>query len=236
MATDCELSVVIPAYREAENLRLLLPRLRRVLGSLGVRHEVLVVDTSSPQDETPQVCLDHEVRYLPRRGGNDYGDAVRTGLSEAGGEFILFMDADGSHAPEFISSLWRHARTADVVVASRYLPGGGTENPVSLILMSRILNFVYAKVLGIMCRDISNSFKLYRADLIRSVPLRCRHFDIVEELLIRAHGRSDSLRIVEVPFLFKKRLFGDTKRNLPLFILSFCTTLLKLYCIRLFGR
>jgi dolichol-phosphate mannosyltransferase len=235
MTGQCELSVVIPAYREAENLRLLLPRLRKVLDRLGIPCEVLVVDTSAPQDDTPQVCQDHEVRYAPRSGGNDYGDAVRTGLSLAAGRYILFMDADGSHAPEFVPSLWCHAGEADVVVASRYVQGGGTENPVSLIVMSRMLNFVYAKVLGIKCRDISNSFKLYRADIVQSLPLRCRHFDIVEELLIRAHGRKKSLRIIEVPFLFKKRLFGETKRNLPLFVASFTTTLVKLLWFRLVG-
>ncbi|MCC6356024.1 MAG: glycosyltransferase [Verrucomicrobiae bacterium] len=236
MAADCDLSVVIPAYREAENLRLLLPRLNRVLSSLQVRSEVLVIDTKTPQDETPQVCQDHGSRYVPRTCGNDYGDAVRTGLSAAAGEFILFMDADGSHAPEFIPNLWLHARSADVVIASRYVLGGGTENPISLILMSRLLNILYAAVLGIKCRDVSNSFKLYRADLIRTLPLRSRHFDVVEELLVRAHGRANPLKILEVPFLFKKRLFGETKRKLLPFILSFYTTLLKLFCIRLFCR
>jgi len=236
MAGHCDLSVIIPAYREAENLRLLLPRLRRAVDSLAIEHEVLVVDTPVPQDETPQVCGDHGVRHIPRRGGDDYGDAIRTGLAEAAGEFIIFMDADGSHAPEFIPRLWDRVGEADVVVASRYVAGGGTENPTSLILMSRLLNFVYARVLGIPCRDVSNSFKLYRGDLIRSVPLRSRHFDIVEELLIRAQGRKPSLRIIEIPFLFKKRLFGSTKRNLPLFMLSFYTTLLKLFWIRMLGR
>lgn len=232
----CDLSVVIPAYREAENLRLLLPRLRRVLDALGAPYEVLVVDAPSPQDETPQVCQDHGVRHLARSGGSDYGDAVRTGVAASSGESILFMDADGSHAPEFIPRLWQHVAEADVVVASRYVEGGGTENPTSLILMSRLLNFAYSKVLGIPCRDVSNSFKLYRADLIRGVPLRSNHFDVVEELLIRAQGRKHPLRIIEVPFLFKKRLFGDTKRNLPLFILSFYTTLLRLFWIRMLGK
>lgn len=235
MADQLDLSVIIPAYREADNLRLLLPRLVRVLGDMGVRHEVLIMDTDPSKDETPAVCREWPVKRVPRAGGDDYGDAVRTGIREAVGRTILFMDADGSHAPEFIPALWDHVASNDVVIASRYVEGGDTENPWSLILMSRVLNVVYSIVLGLDCRDVSNSFKLYRADLLKSLVLRCRHFDIVEELIVKARLHAGRLRIKEVPFLFKKRMFGETKRNVPLFVLSFYVTLLRLLYVRMSG-
>ena len=70
--------------------------------------EILVVDTPMPRDETPIVCKKHGARYLPRRGGSLYGHAIRTALEEARGEWVIFMDADGSHNPGFLPDLWRY--------------------------------------------------------------------------------------------------------------------------------
>jgi len=233
MTNDVQLSIVIPAYQEAENLRLLLPRLVNTLTGLNITHEILVVDTNPPKDETPLVCQAWPVRHILRQGGECYGDAVRTGIAMASGEKILFMDADGSHSPEFIPSMWQYAREYDVVIASRYAHGGDTENPWCLIVMSRMLNIVYAVVLGLKCRDVSNSFKLYGGDILRSLQLRCRHFDIVEELLVMASAKSPKLSILEIPYIFKKRLLGETKRNLVVFMISFLATLAKLFWRRI---
>jgi dolichol-phosphate mannosyltransferase len=233
-----DLSVVIPAYLEEENLREMLPRLLTVLSKTGVTHEVLVIDTLKPIDLTHEVCaeLGPPVRYLNRTVGNNFGDANRTGIKESIGKWVLFMDADGSHSPEYIPSLLDHMGKADLVVASRYVQGGATENPASLVLMSRILNFVYAVALGIGCRDVSNSFKLYRGDVLKEISLRCDHFDIVEEIFVKYAATLDRPRIVEVPFVFKKRRFGDTKRNLPMFVFSFFVTLIRLVLIKFMSK
>lgn len=227
-----DLSVVLPAYREEENLRLLLPRLLKSLAGLGASSEVLVVDTMESMDLTAEVCAEHGVRHLNRQGGNSYGDAVRTGLHQARGAYILFMDADGSHTPEFIPHLWSGRGPGRVVIASRYVAGGDTENPRSLIAMSHVVNFVYALVLGIRCKDVSNSFKLYPSEVVRPLNLRCSNFDVVEELLVKAVRRQRDLALVEVPYVFKKRMFGQTKRNLLLFMLTYLYSLLRLR----FGR
>ncbi len=231
-----ELSVVIPAYLEEENLRLLLPRLAAVFAELRIPHEVLVVDTAEPMDNTAAVCAAHGALHVPRSGGNLYGDAVRTGIARARGRHILFMDADGSHSPEYIPQLWRHAAENDIVAASRYVHGGATENPRLLIFMSRLLNVVFRVVLRIGCLDVSNSYKLYRADLLKSLRLTCGNFDIIEEILIKCSLKKRGLRIREIPFVFKKRMFGQTKRSLFRFILSFYWTLLKLLLLKAAGK
>lgn len=227
MNNNIEFSVVIPAYKESENLRILLPRLTKTLKELTSKFEVLVIDTMSPMDNTPAVCIDLGVGYINRTGGNDYGDAIRTGISKANGEFILFMDADGSHPPEFIRELFPWRKEFDVVVASRYVAGGDTENPKILILMSRVLNMSYSLILNLKCKDVSNSFKLYRKSQIQNIDLHCRNFDIVEEILYKLNKRQN-IKIKEIPFIFKKRLYGESKRNLSLFILTYIFTLLKL--------
>ncbi len=222
------LSVVIPAYLEEENLRLLLPRLRDVLISLGVRHEVLVVDTHEPMDNTREVCDRNMVRYLNRTGDNFFGDAIRTGIREASGEFTLFMDGDGSHPPEFIRNLYAALGDNDIVIASRYIEGGSTDNIRVLILMSLVVNLLYSIVLNLRCKDVSNNFKLYRTYLLKDLKLSCSNFDIVEEILFKIKRARDNVKIREIPFSFKKRMFGHTKRNLFAFGFSFITTLIRL--------
>jgi dolichol-phosphate mannosyltransferase len=222
------LSVLLPAYQEEENLRILLPRILAAQRSLEVASEVVVVDTSTPMDATRELCEQFGVRWLARQGGNAFGDAYRTGIAHARGEFILFMDADGSHPPEWIPRLFRFRDQYDVVIASRYVEQGYTENSRTLVLMSRVLNWTYSFVLGLDCKDVSNSFRLCRAAQLRTLTLRCNNFDIVEEVLIKLNRAVPELRIHEVPFTFKQRMFGKTKRNLLAFMFSYVVTLVRL--------
>jgi dolichol-phosphate mannosyltransferase len=228
MQSKVRLTVVLPSYLEAENLRLLLPRLNATLSQTEKDSEILVVDTIKPLDETAEVCRINDARYINRISSNSFGDAVRTGIEEAQGDYVIFMDADGSHYPEFIPNLYRYRKEYDIIIASRYTDGGFTENNRFLIFMSRTVNTMYSLVLGLQCKDVSNSFKLYRADLLKNVALYCNNFDIIEELLFKIKQRNKMVRILEVPFSFKKRMFGDTKRNLMLFAISYLFTLLKL--------
>ena len=232
MTEQIELTVVLPAYLEEENLRLLLPRLRATLDALALPWEVIVVDTMLPMDKTVDVCRANRCDYAPRVGGNNFGDAVRTGIKQSRGRWVLFMDADGSHPPEFIADLWRGREEATVVIASRYTAGGTTENSMALIWMSRLLNVTYSLILGLRCRDVSNSFKLYPGSALRRLTLICDHFDIVEEILYKLVKGKDRLSIKEIPFAFKKRMFGETKRNLMLFVLSYLFTIVRLRSMR----
>lgn len=228
MPDNIVLSVILPSYMEEENLRQLLPRLMTVLSGLGVAGEVLVVDSMLPLDETREVCESSGATYLNRSGGNYYGDAVRTGIHHARGDFVVFMDADGSHPPEFIRNLWNSRDEGDVVIASRYIEGGATDNSRTLVLMSLLVNLIYALVLNLRCKDVSNSFKLYRSHHLKQLQLHCQNFDVVEEILFKIKCQDRCVRIKEIPFTFKKRMFGTTKRNLFTFVFSFIVTLLKL--------
>ncbi len=222
-----DLSIVIPAYLEEENLRILLPRIIAIAKTLTNAAEIIIVDTFEPLDQTKQVCEELKVRYVTRKISNDFGNAVRTGIAEAKGKYLVFMDADGSHTPEFIEKLYNLRDDYDVVIASRYIKGGHTENSSSLVFMSRILNLIYRLVLGLKCHDVSNSFKLYQADQLKSIDLYCANFDVVEEILFKLN-RKYKVKIKEIPFTFKKRMFGDTKRNLLVFMFTYFFTLIKL--------
>jgi dolichol-phosphate mannosyltransferase len=228
LSAEVELSVVLPSYLEEENLRILLPRLNHVLRRDDEPFEIIVVDTPQPMDDTREVCEEQGARYLPRKGGESYGAAIRTGVAASKGRLVLLMDADGSHSPEFMPTLLAERGRADVVIASRYIAGGHSENSLPLRWMSITLNLSYALILGLRCKDVSNSFKLYKGDQLRALRLKCENFDIVEEILFKLARGNPGLKIVEVPFTFKKRMFGETKRDLIAFIFTYLYTIIKL--------
>jgi dolichol-phosphate mannosyltransferase len=227
------MSVVMAAYSEAENLVNLLPRLLAVLDQTAGSFEVLVVDSEQPLDATEEVCARWGVRHVRRQGGDTYGDAIRTGLALARGEWVVLMDADGSHDPEFIKLLWDERTGADVVIASRYVPGGSTENPRLLVAFSRLLNHPFAMALRMPARDVSNSFRLYRADCLSGLVLESDHFDIQEEILARlVWSPVHPARVAEVPFSFARRDHGSSKRNMPVFLIAFLRTMWRLQRLR----
>lgn len=228
MSENYDLTIILPAYQESENLALILPRLRAALSSNIHNYEIIVVDTMQIMDNTKEICHVNMVTYVQRINGNKYGDAIRTGISNAKGEKIIFMDADGSHDPEFIHDLYQYKNSHDIVIASRYVEGGGIENPWHLVLMSKILNFSYALILQIKCKDLSNSYKLYDAKQLKNISLYCNNFDIVEEIIYKISKNNKPIKIKEIPYVFKKRIFGETKRSLVLFVFSYFFTMIKL--------
>ncbi len=224
------LTIFIPAYEEAENLAVLLPRLVSTVSAIEANYEILVVDTVKPKDNTKEVCeaITGNVRYVNCHDFDSYGQAVRTGINLAQGKYLITLDADGSHEPEFIPKLYRERDSYDVVIASRYTQGGGTENSKILIFMSWVLNLTYSTVLGLNCKDVSNSFKLYKTEELKRLTLRSNNFDIIQEILVKLKRIKKDLKIKEIPFTFKSRMYGETKRNLPVFMLTYIFTLIKL--------
>jgi len=142
------------------------------------------------------------------------------GVATSGGIWVA--------AGEWLPKFYEHHAMHDVVVASRYVDQGVTENGLILVLMSRVLNLSYSLVLGIDCKDVSNSFRLYHAADLKALDLKCSNFDIVEEILVKMVRKNPHLLIKEIPFTFKQRMFGKTKRNLVAFIATYALTMIKL--------
>lgn len=236
MSDTLDLTVALPAYEEADNLRALLPELRRVLDGLGASYEIVVVDTPEPRDGTPEVCAAHGARHVPRVGGLRYGHAVATGIAASRGRWVVFMDADGSHEPEQVARLWEARHDADLVIASRYTRGGRTDNPAALVAMSLAVNLAFRVALGLRCADVSNSFRLYRGDDLRALTLSCQNFDVVEELLVRITLDRPGYRVLEIPAAFRTRRAGVTKRELVPFVRSYVGTLRRLRAVQRAAR
>jgi dolichol-phosphate mannosyltransferase len=230
-----KLIVIIPALDEQLSLQQLLPLVVSELSSLTEwNSEILTVIGVGSAESDIQEILDSGAVPVIRGPSNTFGDAIRTGLQVAQNynpECILIMDADGSHSPKTIPRLVKTMSQGnfDIVIASRYTPGGGSHNSLLLKLMSRLLNFTYSMVLGIAAKDVSTNYKIYRADLLSNIHLVCQNFDVVEEILLEIKRiKNGNLVIKEIPDHFEKRVLGESKRNLMLFILSYVTTLFRL--------
>lgn len=226
------LTIMIPAYREGASLKTLLPRIQTAASELTPHHEILIVDTQEPIDDTYDVCAHYGARHVFRRGGNSYGDALRTGIAEARGHFVLCMDADGSHNPTYFASMWAKRDVWDIVIGSRYAPGGHTENPAILIAMSYVVNWTFRIAFNIAVKDVTNSFRLYRKSALKRLRLESNDFDVLEELLIKAVTYSPPSSVGEVPVTFEKRKAGESKRKLVQFAFGYLSTLRRLKKIK----
>jgi dolichol-phosphate mannosyltransferase len=222
------ISIIIPSYREGDNLEIIIPKIIKILKEITNNYEILIIDTLNPLDNTKEIADKYKVKYINREKDNTYGSAIKTGIKFATGKFIIIMDADGSHPPEMIKNLWEYRNEYDIVIASRYVEEGQTENKLILILLSKILNIIYSLVLNIKCKDISNSFRLYKSEYLKKINLISSNFEIVEEILYKLIKTFSDIKIKEVPFTFKKRIYGKSKRNLISFAISYIYILIKL--------
>lgn len=224
-------SIVIPSLNEQDNLYVLLPEVQLVLREIDVQTEVVVVIGRNEHPNSYPQDLGDGYRYIRRDPSDSFGDAIRAGIasSDPSSEFIIFMDADGSHSPRSLVKLINAPEQEDIVVASRYTRGGLTGNSYILRVMSRVLNFAYRIVLGISCNDISTNFKRFRrADLVQ-LNLTSNNFDIVEEIVFRVKSlRGRDFSILELPDHFAERQNGVSKRRLGPYIVSYLLTLVTL--------
>ena len=115
----------------------------------------------------------------------------------------------------------------DIVIGSRYIKGGKTDNPFILVFMSYVLNISYRLFFRLNVSDVSDSFRIYKSEIVKGLNLQCENFDVVEEILIKAN-LNKSLNIKEIPIVFNKRMYGESKRDLFRFILSYIGTIKKL--------
>jgi len=225
-----DLSVIIPALREEANLRGLLPQLASTLEATGAGYEILLV--VGPDDVATQrlaTVLGDRVRTLAE-DGRGYGSAVRTGIRAARGRYVVTMDSDYSHPPDFLRAMWDQRHAADLLVASRYVAGGRATMPLTRTILSRTLNLVFRRGLSIRVRDMSSGYRLMRADAIRGLTLHARDFDLVQELLVKAYCAG--WRVAEMPFHYRPRQHGRSHVALLRFGIAYLRSFRRLWTLR----
>jgi glycosyltransferase involved in cell wall biosynthesis len=222
------LSIIIPALNEEANIGELIPALHKVASQISPQYEIILVDGGSV-DNTREVAkrLKAKVIVQRRRG---YGGALTEGFDTALGDYILTLDGDLSHSPDFIPQMWEARAEAEIVVASRYAPGGSSETSLLRRALSKILNKVFTAGLSLPLKDISSGFRLYHASLVHDLNLTSSDFDILEEVLIK--GYAQGWRIKEIPFHYMPRKSGTTHVRLLRFGISYLRTFGRMWRLR----
>ena len=222
--------LVLPTYNERENLepmvRAALPR----LASTGRPHKVLVVDDGSPDgtgdlaDRLAREMAEVEVLHRDRKEG--IGPAYLAGFERAlrdGAELVLEMDCDFSHDPADLPRLIAAADDADLVLGSRYVPGGGVTDWGPLRRLVSRGGSLYARlVLGVPVRDLTGGFKCFRREVLERLPLPqvgTDGYGFQIEMTYRA--LKAGFRVKEVPILFRDRRVGSSKMSTRIAVEAF---------------
>ncbi len=166
---------------------------------------------------------------MERQTEPGYGNAFRQGIARCRGEWILTLDADGSHDPNFIRSVWAQRDTAEVVIASRYADGDA-RMPYSRLVMSKLLNRFVGRLLSLPVQDLSSGYRLYRRSALDNIELSGRDFNVLVELLTKLYLRGYQIR--EVPFFYKPRGEGRSKAALVRFAQSYLRSCWNLWRLR----
>lgn len=228
MQPSSDLTVAIPALNEGPNLARLLPELRDVLDSLSIHYEILIV-TRDADEATSQAAAQSKARLIEQTKPG-YGGALVAAFEEASGTYVLTMDADLSHPPVFIREMWKQRKTAEVIIASRYVPGGGAEMPKTRWLLSRTLNAFFRIGLDLPIRDLSSGYRLYRLDAVRERLPRATDFDVLPELVVRLYAQG--WRAKEIPFDYAPREHGTSHARVLKFGVAYLRTFKSLWALR----
>jgi dolichol-phosphate mannosyltransferase len=221
-AMEAALWVVIPTYNEAANIEPILSAANGELERLSRRFRVLVVDDASP-DGTGAIAdavaakLD-TVEVLHRQAKTGLGHAYLAGFAralEGGAELVIEMDADFSHDPRYLGDLLAASEEADLVLGSRYVPGGGVRNWGLLRRLVSRGGSLYARtILGVEVNDLTGGFKCIRREVLETIDLdSVRAEGYVFQIEVTYRALLAGFRVREIPIVFSDRTVGASKMS-----------------------
>ncbi len=226
--------IVVPTYNERDNVRAIASQFLAALPGC----ELLFVDDNSPDGTGPLLdelaAAEPRIHVMHRAGklglGTAYIEGFGWGLAR-GYDYLFEMDADGSHDPKYLPQMLGLAEDgADVVVGSRYVPGGGTENwGLGRKLISRGGGLYARTVLGIDIRDVTAGFVCWRRAALEAIDLATitsNGYSFQIEMKYRAVNKQ--LRVVETPIVFIDRRVGQSKMSRAIFV----EALVKVWALR----
>jgi dolichol-phosphate mannosyltransferase len=211
--------VSLATYNERDNLRPLVEQIQAALPAA----DILIVDDNSP-DGTGRLAdelaaADPRVKVLHRPAKLGLGTATLTAMRYAidhGYDYLQNMDADFSHPPRYLPAMMAGMADHDVMIGSRYVAGGGTENwPASRLAISRAINALVRFLMRVPVRDASGAYRCYRVSNLAAADLGATHsrgYSFQQEVLFRVH--KTGARLGETPIIFENRRAGKSKVNL----------------------
>ena len=227
-----DFSLIIPTYNEREQLVSLVEQIFAACSASHLQPEVIIVDDNSPDGTgacAARLAERYPLRVVHRPAKLGLGSAVLDGCAVAGSDVIGVMDADFSHPPQLLPSLFAALSrlNADMVVASRYIPGGDTIGwPLSRRLMSRIACWAARPLTPV--RDPMSGYFLIRKERLAALRTKASGFKIGLECIVRAAPAT----VAELPYVFADRVGGRSKMGAAE-VLRFGRQLLSLVAFRL---
>jgi len=225
------LSLIIPTFKRKTDLEALLPQLKEVLKDTP--HEIIIVNVKKKMS-LPEVAEKFDAQFLNlshlRRRERKYGRALISGLGAARGDLIITMDADYALKPTFILDMLEARDKGEVIIGSRFVPEGSSKVSFLRRQFSRVANALLRRLLALPVKDISSGFRMYQRRIFDDFTLSARHFDILEEILVKAHAYG--WKFHEIPFADHPRRRRESIFRSWLVTFSVLSTLFKMWQLR----
>ncbi|NIP40972.1 MAG: glycosyltransferase [Candidatus Aenigmarchaeota archaeon] len=188
-------SIIIPTKNE--------PSIQELVDEIGreieQKHEIIIIDKSEKKPRVKGASV-----YAQKSDG--LGNAVLEGLKVSMGNPIVIMDGDGSHDPKDLAKMLEKAKDFEIVMGSKFVPGGKAHYSFSRLLISKVFNTLARIILGINVRDSMSGFAVIRRGVFERIELRPRGFKIVLETLYKSKAN-----VFEYPITFRERMGGESK-------------------------
>lgn len=194
---------IIICTKEEPYIYTLVKEIKKIMKN----YEIIIVDKS----RVVPMFSDKNIKVIKQKS-DGLGSAVLEGLKESKGDIIVTMDGDGSHRPEDLLKLIEKTKDFDIVIGSKYIKGGKTEDKAYRILISRIYCFFTSLVLGLNVKDNMSGFAAIRRSVYNKINLNPKGFKINTEILYKA--KKFGFKSTEVPIVFIKRKKGKSKGNI----------------------
>jgi len=193
------------------------------------RAEIIVVDDNSPDGTAAALkkTFGNSIRLIVRKNTRGLGSAIADGIRKARGEVIIGMDADGNHDPKHIPSLLSAMDTAGLVVGSRFIAGGGMTG-ILRSLASGMFN-VFLRFLGFPVTDSTSGYYAVRKKILRMLNIHTIYYGYGEyHLRLVWRAKMMGVVIAERPVYYPKRRYGQSKSVLPIMLITYMRTALRL--------
>jgi dolichol-phosphate mannosyltransferase len=226
-------SVVLPTYDEREGIAELVAEVVAIARARQLDVEVLVVDDDSPDGTGAHVAeqfrAEPAVRVRIRRGERGLATAIRHGIAEARGDFVVLMDSDGNHDPALLPLMVRCAEEFDVVVGSRYVLGGGMLISAFRYWASYAFNILIRVVLGLRIHDSLSGYLAFRRVLLQRLDADLIFYgygDYAVRFLHQVVRRGG--RVLEIPTVYRFRKGGESKTRFSAYLWTYLASVLRL--------
>jgi len=230
-----QISIIVPTYNESQNIINILNQIRENIPK-GIYTQTIVVDDNSP-DGTGKIVeeyiseikkiAENTIDVIHRKAKNGLSSAILNGIQSAKGETIIVMDSDFSHPPQILPKMIEAFKKyqCDLVVASRYITGGGIQGwTTKRKLMSKVATFIATKGLGVKTKDPMSGFFAFKKNIIKELNFDAIGYKLLLEIIVKTKG----IKIKEIPYTFENRQFGSSKLDSST-IIDYFKSVWKLY-------